>query len=660
MADKRIKRKIVWDQKGVSEIIGTILMLSITVVLFSSIIAYVGQMPAPKESFNVTLKCSLTPVNESDWDQGVWFNILHQGGKTMDDLFIRMFLAIDGTTLRRKVSDGLIDSKVLDGKWGLGETWSNVVSVVDTGAPFDSDSTYSITIINTEKNVLVWQETIGEEENVYSPVIKKAWIDSDLGTSVDDPGPISFTDDFKIFVHITDPEGNDPNYGLNQSDIWVNLSAIGLGILQLQDVWDVTDMPGDDVYVAVSDPPDRNLVPIGYHFFVFSASDYDGQKAKNLTQLFPVGMIVGENPQIVVRGNKLNPDGNLTNEYDGIFFSNTEPVNGDTITIYATILNHGGGSAEVNVSFYDGVESNATLIGTDYMLLHAQGERDARVYWLAAPGGVHNIIVNASLDPVFAAEKGVFDPYTDDNTNHTFLTVMPKILLVDDDGEINDRSDTDTASFMRASLEAADFEYDFVSVGAGSGPGYDYGDYPLQDYDVVIWMCGYQYSGTLTTGTEDKDDVANLKKYLDGASSAGNGGSLWFISQGFWDELVNPDLNAFAQNYLQVPTPLNPNNTIPTQLFGNDTHPVTDYFAENPIDCFTRPVPELQTPEKMRVWYWQSGPLDPDRIALYENNTAQDCYGMTYDSDDDGSNPTTDSRLFIQPWEFSRIENTAT
>ena len=220
MADKRIKRKIVWDQKGVSEIIGTILMLSITVVLFSSIIAYVGQMPAPKESFNVTLKCSLTPDNETDWGDGVSFNILHQGGKTMDDLFIRMFLAIDGTTLSRKVSDGLIDSKVTDGKWGVGETWTDHIDIIDTvGVPFDSDSTYSITIINTEKNVLVWQETIGEEENVYSPVIKKAWIDSDLGTPVNDPGPISFTDDFKIFVHITDPEGNDPNYGLNQSDI---------------------------------------------------------------------------------------------------------------------------------------------------------------------------------------------------------------------------------------------------------------------------------------------------------------------------------------------------------------------------------------------------------------------------------------------------------
>ncbi|MDO9536776.1 MAG: type IV pilin N-terminal domain-containing protein [Thermoplasmata archaeon] len=67
MAEDRIKRKVVWNKSGVSEIIGTILMLSITVVLFSSIITFVGTMPAPRQTFVVELKCSLEPVNPSNW-----------------------------------------------------------------------------------------------------------------------------------------------------------------------------------------------------------------------------------------------------------------------------------------------------------------------------------------------------------------------------------------------------------------------------------------------------------------------------------------------------------------------------------------------------------------------------------------------------------------
>ncbi|MCK5397411.1 MAG: type IV pilin, partial [Thermoplasmata archaeon] len=496
MAEKRIKRKLVWEDAGVSEIIGTILMLSITVVMFSGIITFVGQMPAPQESFNVEVDCFLEPNDENDWyNGGVKFKMLHQGGKAMDPMWIQIFITVNDTMLKYNLNDGFQlenTDKNGDGWLGVGEYW--VKELGSANGPIWEDSVYTITIIHKEKNLLVWQETLGEGDNFYAPIIVDAWIDSDLATpEVYDAGPISYIEDFKIYVNILDPEGFDAEQGLDIDNLWVNLSSIYGNLespVQLKDIVDDMDALDDDIYVAICDAPNRGNADVGNHYFHFNASD-NADRTVERSILFPVGMIVGENPQIVVRGNNVE-----TNKYEYIWFSDAEPVNGDDITIYATIQNLGGGSATVDVNFYDGAVDESLKIGTDQMLLHAQAERDASVDWEASPGGNHTIIVTADVN--VTASPDVEDPFLADNQNSTNISVMPKILLVDDDGHLNDLSDGDTVSFMRASLEAADFEYDFVSVGAGDGPGYDYGDYPLQDYDLVIWMTGHTEVNTLT------------------------------------------------------------------------------------------------------------------------------------------------------------------
>ncbi len=109
MAGKRINRKLTWEETGVSEIIGTILMLSITVVLFSSIITFVGRMPAPQESFNVEVDCYIEPINSANWSEGVNFTMIHQGGKVLDPMWIKIFITIDQTTLEKDLNTGLED-----------------------------------------------------------------------------------------------------------------------------------------------------------------------------------------------------------------------------------------------------------------------------------------------------------------------------------------------------------------------------------------------------------------------------------------------------------------------------------------------------------------------------------------------------------------------
>jgi FlaG/FlaF family flagellin (archaellin) len=631
MSGERIKRKVVWENSGVSEIIGTILMLSITVVLFSGVITMVGTLPAPKQNFVVDLKCSLHPVDQSDWSAGVYFRVLHQGGQVMDDLWITIYLAVDDTMLVNRVNDGLRDFNG-DGKWNVGEYWEIFIGSADVNS-LDNDSKFSVTIIDQERNTLVWSEILGLATHSYSPIIKRAWVDTDIATPVDDTGPISFTAPFIMYVEILDPQNN-----LNKSSISVNMETMykdGRPPTQLLDTF--IDTKGveyghldDNIYLAVCPQPNRTYV--GYYIFEFTASNYLGNSSKAYFR-FPVGLIVGDNPQIVV-------------ESENIRFSKNQPTNGDEITITATIQNLGGAGSRVNVSFY--MNDKTKIIGNTTILVPQSGERDAIMKWLASPGGNHTIIASAwPLD-------GVEDPSaTWDNEANRSILVMPRILLVDDDGHINDLSDRDTVSFMRASLEAADFNYDFVVVGSGDGPGYDYGDYPLKDYDIVIWMTGFREVNTLTV-----KDTEQLRLYLNGGtmSPVGGlvGGSLWLVSQGFWKEARMPTAPAqfvsFAVDYLKTPTPflMDDIDPFPTQLRGNETNPVTDYFADNFIPTYGG----------NNVLYWPNLSPDGNRVAL-TNTGESKVFAWTYDSDMDNGNPTNDSRRLSQSWGFSRISDTA-
>src|SRR3972149_938572 len=71
------------SQNGVSEVIGTILILAMTVVLFASIILWVSAIPTPQASIRIDMDGALAPF----YDNGVWdganFTVRHRGGETL-------------------------------------------------------------------------------------------------------------------------------------------------------------------------------------------------------------------------------------------------------------------------------------------------------------------------------------------------------------------------------------------------------------------------------------------------------------------------------------------------------------------------------------------------------------------------------------------------
>lgn len=99
------------DNKAVSETVGTLLLLGISISLFSVIYLSVLTIYPSSDRPSVNLICSAEENN---------IIIEHHGGKTLD-LDTKFIVNIDGTNEEFKVGDYLNNESRIDGIWNIGE-----------------------------------------------------------------------------------------------------------------------------------------------------------------------------------------------------------------------------------------------------------------------------------------------------------------------------------------------------------------------------------------------------------------------------------------------------------------------------------------------------------------------------------------------------------
>jgi len=220
-------------------------------------------------------------------------------------------------------------------------------------------------------------------------------------------------------------------------------------------------------------------------------------------------------------------------------------------------------------SLFEG--TNTTLNSTVYVgnVTYVK-DVELRYEWTPAKGGFHIIWVNIeNVQPDGEDVRADADPEIDGDYAEIEVDVLPKILLVDDD-LAGKESPKDTVTHMREALSAIGVTPDVVTVGAGDGPQYTGTGITLDDYDVVIWITGYETTNTLTIAGSTAD-VSNLQDYLD------NNGSLWLIGQDIVNDLVDNGGAAgasFLSNYLHVGGQTM-DVDITNQVRGNDNCDVT-------------------------------------------------------------------------------------
>jgi len=213
------------DESGVSEVIGTILILAMTVVLFSVIIVWVSAIPTPAAQARTDIQSVMTPIyNGLGVEIGVNITLTHQGGEAMQPVPTIIYVTSQrGTStpqtdivILHKFNGFLVTpSGLLDGTdsvWDIGERWAY------KSFSLRSSDQITVIIVDSLKSVILWTGPMNAPAGTRPPVFIDKWTDGILTTEQIDP--VQATQGFYIFAKVTDPD-ND----LNVNSVYVTITA---------------------------------------------------------------------------------------------------------------------------------------------------------------------------------------------------------------------------------------------------------------------------------------------------------------------------------------------------------------------------------------------------------------------------------------------------
>ena len=256
------RRKPRKEDSGVSEVVGNIMILMITVVLFSSIIAFVQQMPVPEQATKADFAATVT-----FWSGGTKANltVTHAGGAVMRAADTAIMVEVDGIADVYNMSSptqGLYDQATGlkgTGSWKTGMSWMLVLE--DTSYT----SKIMVTVIDMSNHMMVWTSQVSGGTGGNPPMILQRYVDSDQTTPT--PDPVKEWDNFTLFASITDSDGD---LNTATTSIWIDAGQI-LGAFSggydgssgntywwdFTGIWDsqidATQLDGKVIYIHASD-----------------------------------------------------------------------------------------------------------------------------------------------------------------------------------------------------------------------------------------------------------------------------------------------------------------------------------------------------------------------------------------------------------------------
>jgi len=201
------KRKEWRHDGGVSEIIGNILILMITVILFSSIIAFVQNMPVPQQTTKADFSAS---ISFSSNYRHANLTLVHAGGKVLNTQDIRIFIEQDGTNHDFNLTD---DSNFTSTTWSTGRPWTMQLNGLR------STSVIVATVVDLRNSQMVWTSQVTGGAMGSPPNIQQRYVDSAPTTPT--PDAVKENDTFSLFVKVDDPDGD-------LISVWIDASGVNI------------------------------------------------------------------------------------------------------------------------------------------------------------------------------------------------------------------------------------------------------------------------------------------------------------------------------------------------------------------------------------------------------------------------------------------------
>lgn len=177
ISSKRLSPSRKNRDSGVSEIIGDILILAMTVILFSSVFVFVNAFPTPNAQTYANFSADFTMTSGNT--QG-YLNITHQGGQritsSLSEVVIQIGQAAPAVYGLNAGNLSLQNNTNIPwnlNSWSIGETWDILIGDSSPGAPV------SVTIINKASNSVIWSSVLNPGTQNVPPIIEKAYVTPD-------------------------------------------------------------------------------------------------------------------------------------------------------------------------------------------------------------------------------------------------------------------------------------------------------------------------------------------------------------------------------------------------------------------------------------------------------------------------------------------------
>ncbi len=232
------KMRLRSDKGGVSEVIGNILILMITVILFSSIVMYVDQIPVPETTTKVDFAATIS--FETSGTTTASLTVTHAGGVSMRAVDTAILLHIDSTTQYYALSE---DADFDHTTWYMGMDWTKNFTVPSPA------SEITVTVIDLAKYVSVWVSQVSGGTGGNAPIVLQRYADAyDTTPSAD---PVLRYSNFSLFAKIIDLDNDLDSSSVRLTAPWhEGGSSAKYANSMTSDGWFKFDFASEDGYVS--------------------------------------------------------------------------------------------------------------------------------------------------------------------------------------------------------------------------------------------------------------------------------------------------------------------------------------------------------------------------------------------------------------------------
>ncbi|MFP4142224.1 MAG: CARDB domain-containing protein, partial [Thermoplasmata archaeon] len=472
------------DEEAVSEVVGTILTLLITVALFSTVFATVQQMEGPSERISVEL--------EADFDDSGNITIDHLGGDPLDMEELTFFLT-DGEVPEENMR--LSNEGEDDNIWGVSDT----VLIED----YEVDGDLELMIRHDDTRRVLFQNVLLDGSRVID--IREAWIDYELDwRNHAEPG-----DEIEINARITAPVWKTSD-SFDPENLSVNASITKRDVLL-----DDNDPISTEDEIQMKHVHNGNFVK---SLNVSGVAEDERHRVK-INAVHP-DMDLNIEPKYIFLNIGKEPadyyEENL--EIGNVWFDPRAPSNGDSFEIELEVFNEGERDYEAGWRVQDDRQEEMDLSGEKNISHGAAPTLITTEYPNDIKGhGAHEISIEIKTDED--------DDWEGDTWNET-VYVDPNILVIKD----NIPRDSDEGNIMKNSLSALNLDYKITAAE-------DYEDTDdLEDemaqYSVTIWMLG-NYTEDVEPYLMNDDVLISLDDYVEGELEGTSiNGAVWMVGSG--------------------------------------------------------------------------------------------------------------------------------